>query len=210
MEQSLSKQTLDHPQWSPAAQNIFYTLLQSEVDWSICCNWAFARWTSEFYSRPSATSTNTRVLSSHLEAVSITGCPFLDLISVTSKLFISQNNPSFLVDASVKLWVVRFPGPDLSCGWRLHCRREWGLGRVEGWAGHTPRTNRPRPLGRPTIRARWEAAAREAVSGETCAADTPSGNRHLSQRDLYLNTVIWVDWETSKFAFLKNYNFSCL
>ena len=177
MEQSLSKQTLDHPQWSPAAQNIFYTLLQSEVDWSICCNWAFARWTSEFYSRPSATSTNTRVLSSHLEAVSITGCPFLDLISVTSKLFISQNNPSFLVDASVKLWVVRFPGPDLSCGWRLHCRREWGLGRVEGWAGHTPRTNRRRPLGRPTIRARWEAA------GGRPWAESPAQQTHRAGTD---------------------------
>ena len=64
-----------------------------------------------------------------------------------------------------------------------------GQGGGLGWA-LTPRTNRRRPLGRPTIRARWEAAAREAVSGETCAADTPSGNRHLSQRDLYLNTVI--------------------
>ena len=177
MEQSLSKKTLDYPKWSPTAQNIFYTLLQSEVDWSICCNWAFARWTSEFYSRPSATSTNTRVLSSHLEAVSITGCPFLDLISVTSKLFISQNNPSFLVDASVKLWVVRFPGPDLSCGWRLHCRREWGLGRVEGWAGHTPRTNRPRPLGRPTIRARWEAA------GGRPWAERPAQQTHRAGTD---------------------------
>ena len=211
MEQSLSKKTLDYPKWSSAAQNIFYTLFQSEVDWSICCNWAFARWTSDKFTldhRPPQPTPEFCRATWRLSASQ--AAHFSIWYRSLPNLVISQNNPSSLVDASVKLWVVRFPGPDPSCGWRLDCRREWGLGRVEGWAGHTPRTNRPRPLGRPTIRARWEAAAREAVSGETCAADTHSGNRHLSQRDLNLTRVIWVDWETSKFAFLKNDMFSCL
>ena len=65
------------------------------------------------------------------------GRPFLNLTSITFNLkFYRVPNPAFAPNcASVNFWVERCGWRDVEW-WRLECRREWGLGRVEGWAGH--------------------------------------------------------------------------
>ena len=212
MEQSLSKQTLDHPQWSPAAQNIFYTLLQSEVDWSICCNWAFARWTSDSFTldhrppqpTPEFCRATWRLSASQAAHFSIW------YRSLPSSLFHKTIPRSLLMHLS-------------SCEWFGFQGRTWAVGggctagESGVWAGwraglgtHQGQIDRARLEGRRSERDGRRRRGRPWAERPAQQTNTPSGNRHLSQRDLYLNTVIWVDWETSKFAFLKNYNFSCL